>query len=139
MVNLRRTDHEPRIEIMPMIDVIFLLLTFFIYAMVLVIRPELVPMELKQFAAGERAEPTPAVTISIDSTGGLFLDRQAIDLDALISRLREIRRADESTVIYIAADMQGETDRLPVFLDLYDRLAVEGIDVRLVGRPGDGG
>ena len=37
---LRRPDFDARIEIMPLIDVVFLLLTFFIYAMVLMIRAE---------------------------------------------------------------------------------------------------
>ena len=43
---IRRTEHETRIEMMPMIDVIFLLLTFFIYAMALMIRAEMLPMEM---------------------------------------------------------------------------------------------
>ena len=29
---LRRSEHDTRVEIMPLIDVVFLLLTFFIYA-----------------------------------------------------------------------------------------------------------
>ena len=52
MLTIRRTDHEMRIEIMPLIDVIFLLLTFFIYAMVLMVRAELLPVEMHQFSSG---------------------------------------------------------------------------------------
>ena len=37
---LRRSEHETRVEMMPLIDVVFLLLTFFIYAMVLMVRAE---------------------------------------------------------------------------------------------------
>ena len=64
-----------------MIDVVFLLLTFFIYAMVLMDRIELVPLELKPLEAGEfisDASP-PARTVSLDGDGGLFLDREPID------------------------------------------------------------
>ena len=52
MLSIRRTVHETRIEIMPMIDVIFLLLTFFIYAMVLMVRAELLPVEMHGFSSG---------------------------------------------------------------------------------------
>ena len=52
---IRRTDHEMRIEIMPLIDVIFLLLTFFIYAMVLLVRAEMLPMELPEFTSAAPA------------------------------------------------------------------------------------
>ena len=34
---IRRNDHAARIEMLPLIDVIFLLLTFFIYSMVLMV------------------------------------------------------------------------------------------------------
>ena len=34
---VRRHDHTPRVEMMPLIDVVFLLLTFFIYAMVVMV------------------------------------------------------------------------------------------------------
>ena len=64
-----------QVELTPMIDVVFLLLTFFIYAMVLMDRIELVPLELKPLEAGETvsdASPPPARTLSLDGSGGLF-------------------------------------------------------------------
>ena len=44
---LRRSEHETRVEMMPLIDVVFLLLTFFIYAMVLMVRAEVLPVPLE--------------------------------------------------------------------------------------------
>ena len=135
MLRLRRSEHEMRIEIMPLIDVIFLLLTFFIYAMVLMVRAELLPLQLPEFASAEPAEPAPAVTISIDSEGELFLDRDRIELEQLLPALQERIDRDPGIVIYIAADERGTSDRLPGFFALYDRLAREGLNLRLVGRP----
>ena len=86
MLTLRRPQNEPRIEIMPMIDVIFLLLTFFIYAMVLMVRAELLPLQLPEFASGQPATIPPAVTISIDEQGSLFLNREPIILDEVVGR-----------------------------------------------------
>ena len=113
MIALRRPEHEMRIEIMPMIDVIFLLLTFFVYAMVLMIRAELLPVQMQEFASGQPAKPAPAVTIS----------------------LRSVTREDPETIIYLAAEEMGDIDRLPTFLSLYDRLAHADLDIKLVGRP----
>jgi biopolymer transport protein ExbD len=134
-LSLRRTDHDARMEIMPLIDVIFLLLTFFIYAMVLMVRPELVPMEMREFASGVADQPAPAMTISIDADGMVYLDREPITLEQILPRLEEAVAADAATVIYIAADERGTTDRLPVFFDLYDRLANAGLDIRLFSAP----
>ena len=79
-LHLRRPQHETRVEIMPLIDVIFLLLTFFIYAMVLMIRAELLPIKMHAFASSEPATVPPAVTITIDRTGELFFNREPITM-----------------------------------------------------------
>ena len=134
---LRRTQHEARIEIMPLIDVIFLLLTFFIYAMVLMVRAELLPVQMPAFAAGEPARPSPAVTISIDQDGQLFYNREPIEINAILERVKAAMAEDPETVVYIAADERGDIDRLPTFLALYDHLAHAGLNIKLVGRPSE--
>ncbi len=135
MLTLRRTEHEARVEIMPLIDVIFLLLTFFIYAMVLMVRAEMLPVRMPAFSSGTPARPLPAVTITIDRAGALFFNREPIVLDDLRARLRVARAENPRTVVYIATEEEGATDRLPVFLQLYDRLVRSGMDIKLIGRP----
>ncbi|MEE2972073.1 MAG: biopolymer transporter ExbD, partial [Planctomycetota bacterium] len=86
-VRLRRGAPPFHVELTPLIDVVFLLLTFFIYAMVLMDRIELVPLELKPLEAGTvvtDAAPPPARTLSLDGDGGLFLDRQPIELGDVV-------------------------------------------------------
>ena len=135
MKPIRRPDYETRIEIMPLIDVIFLLLTFFIYAMVLMVRAELLPVEMHAFASGEPATVPPAVAITIDRNGSLFFNREQIAMSTVLQRLKAVRDADPDTVIYVAAEATGATDRLPTFLDLYDQLAHAGLNIKLVGAP----
>ncbi len=132
---LRRPQHETRIEIMPLIDVIFLLLTFFIYAMVLMVRAELLPVEMHAFASGEPATVPPAIAITIDRNGSLFFNRELIAMTAVLDRLKAVRASDPETVIYIAAEATGTLDRLPTFLNLYDQLAHAGLNIKLVGAP----
>ena len=135
MKPIRRPQYETRIEIMPLIDVIFLLLTFFIYAMVLMVRAELLPVEMHAFASGEPAKVPPAVAITIDRNGSLFFNREQIAMSTVLTRLKAVRDADPDTVIYVAAEATGATDRLPTFLDLYDQLAHAGLNIKLVGAP----
>lgn len=121
-----------------MIDVIFLLLVFFIYAMVLMVRVDLVPMELHSFETGQPAEPAPAATISIDLTGTIFLDRQEVALRDLATRVEERKALEPATVIYLAvADGVGTTDRAPILQDVWDRLRPTGLTINLVGRPSE--
>lgn len=122
---------------MPLIDVVFLLLTFFIYSMVLMVRAYLLPVELPGIAQGEVGpSDVRAVSITMDSRGQLFLDAEAMGLTAMMERVRTIRADDPEARIYVAADVQGEADRLPAFIDLVNRLRMSGLDeFYIVGYP----
>ena len=125
---------------MPLIDVIFLLLTFFIYAMVMMIPAELMPMQLQTFAAATPARPKPAVTISIMLDGKLFFNREPVNLDSLVPAIRAAKADDAETKIYLALEAgEGTIDRAPLLTELWDRLQFEGLDVHFVGRPKEAG
>jgi biopolymer transport protein ExbD len=140
-VKLRRSEAPFRVELTPLIDVVFLLLTFFIYAMVLMDRVELVPLELKPLEAGmvvTDAAPPPARTLSLDGSGGMFLDREPIALEAVVPTLQATLEEDPETVLYLA-DEVGPTDRIPVLLELWNQLRIAEIPIRMVGRVVDTG
>lgn len=124
-----------------MIDVVFLLLTFFIYAMVLMERIELVPMDLRSFeslTAAPKDDPLPAVTLSLDANGTLFLDRELIAIDDVVPALQATLLDHPETVLYLAiADSIGPTDRVPVLLELWDRLRSHDVQIKLLSKPMD--
>jgi biopolymer transport protein ExbD len=142
-VRLRRPASPFHVDLTPLIDVVFLLLTFFIYAMVLMDRIELVPLELKPLEAGESvadAAPPPARTLSLDGSGGLYLDREPIALDQVVSTLQATLEEAPDTVLYLAvSDEVGPTDRIPMLLELWNQLRLAEIPIKMVGRPGAGG
>ncbi len=135
MLSLRRTNYEPRIEIMPLIDVIFLLLTFFIYAMVLMAPSMLMPMELEQYASAEPAPPQPAVTVSIMLDGSIFVNRQPIALEDVPQRIAELTTEQDSKRVDLAlADGPGTTDRAPIITTLLDELQDAGLEIYFMGQ-----
>ena len=58
-------------------------------------------------------------------------------MEHIVDHLKAAQAENPETVIYIAAEEAGDTDRLPTFLSLYDRLAFADLDIRLVGRPSE--
>jgi biopolymer transport protein ExbD len=136
MLRLRRTPLEPRIELVPLIDVMMFLLTFFVYAQVLTTRVAIVPMELKRFSSGTEAKVPPACSVSIDLDGRVWVDRRESSLDALSGMVEERRKADGRTVVYLAvADGKGAVDRAPILQDVWERLKGSGLTVNIVGKP----
>ena len=138
-VRLRRGAAPFHVELTPLIDVVFLLLTFFIYALVLMERIELVPLELKSLEAGTAvndAAPPPARTLSLDGDGRLLLDRQPIDLEAVVPELQDTLGQDPETVLYLAvSDEVGPSDRTPMLLELWNQLRLAETPIKMVGRP----
>lgn len=132
----RDVSLEPRLEIMPLLDVIFLLLAFFIYAMVLLVRAEILPVQLPELSQGRPATNIEAISISLDAEGSLFVDAKPTDLDAVVSTLADALAAKPGARVYLAADMEGHADRLPTFIELVNRLRGSGIhEFFIVGKP----
>ena len=130
---------EARIELNPLIDLMTFLLTFFIYAVVMMVRVDMVPMELKRFSTGQPAKPAPAATISLDIEGLVYFNKEKITVEEVAPRVKAARDADPTTIVYLAVDHgQGKIDRAPILQDLWDRLKDLGVAVNFVGKPSDG-
>lgn len=140
MRHARRHDLSPRVEIMPLIDVIFLLLTFFIYSLVTMVRAEILPVQLQSLTTGQAAEPASIAALTIDAQGNLFLNRSPIQPDELDQRLNEIAQRDDPPRFFLAledtpdATNEATIDRGPLLISLIERVRQAGLtDFNIVG------
>jgi biopolymer transport protein ExbD len=140
MIKVRREQIELRIEMMPLIDVIFLILTFFLYAMVLMVRVDMVPVPLEMYASGEQPDPTPAVGIVLKIDGSIHVGHDAVEMGDIESSLQTLLQTTPDTTLYLVLEEgEGQVDRGPLLTELWDRMRRAGIEIRLVGQPSDGG
>ena len=95
------------INILPMIDVIFSILAFFIISSLFLTRSQGLPVDLP---SAQTAEPKQSVqlNITIEPDGKLFLDKQPIELDNLKGALTEKIAPDSESVVVINADTKVE-------------------------------
>ena len=136
MLRLRRAEPDMRIELMPLIDVIFLILTFFIYAMVLMVRVDMVPVPLESYASGESPEPDPAIAITLRLDGSIYVGQDDTGLNGMLDSIKASQAENPELVIYLAVEAgEGSTDRGPLLTSVWDRLNRAGIDIKLVGQP----
>ena len=138
MLRLRRAEPDMRIELMPLIDVIFLILTFFVYAMVLMVRVDMLPVPLESYASGESPEPDPAVAVTLRLDGQVFVGQEATSQDGMLDAIRSAQADDPDTIVYLVLEAgDGSTDRGPLLTSVWDRLHRAGIDIKLVGAATD--
>lgn len=132
------TTHEPRMEMTPLLDVIFLLLTFFIYSIVLTVRAQVMPVKLPALTTGQTAgDDVKVAGVTVDAKGGLFLNRQPVTHQELEAKLGELARQPQPPAFYLAIDAgQGEIDRGPLLIEmieLFRKLRIDNLNI--VGAP----
>ena len=104
---INEAEDTYEINILPMIDVIFSILAFFIISSLFLTRSQGLPVDLP---SAQTAEPKQSVqlNITIEPDGKMFLDRQPIKLGNLKAALTEKIKPDSESVVIINADEKVE-------------------------------
>lgn len=124
-------DPSPQINIVPMIDVIFAILTFFIMSTLFLTRSEGLPVNLPQAATG-LSQGDARLVVTIDRAGNVFLNRQPVELDNLESQVRGLVPAGQSPLVIINADEGINHGRV---IAVMDRLrTMEGVRLGIATR-----
>ena len=109
-------DLPPQIYIVPMIDVIFALLTFFIMSTLFLTRSQGLPVSLPTAATAE-AQKSAQVTVTIDQNGKLALNRRPIQLSGLDDQVQEIRGKNRQILVVIEADRRVSHGQVITVMD----------------------
>jgi biopolymer transport protein ExbD len=117
-----------RIEIVPLIDVIFCILTFFILAAVGITRPQGINMTLPE-AKGGQAQLGDTLIVGIDNLEQLYLNQAPITQRQLKQQLQAYVKAKPQGVIVLNADRSVPYARVLQVLDLLQ--SVNGSNVAL--------
>lgn len=98
------SDNPPQINIVPMIDVIFAILTFFIMSTLFLTRQEGLPVNLPKAATSQQAQVPTKITITVDPQGQVSLDKKPTSVDALTEQVRTMVGNNPEAVVVINAD-----------------------------------
>ncbi|MGG6293909.1 ExbD/TolR family protein [Leptolyngbya sp. AN02str] len=109
-------EEEFELNIVPMIDVIFAILTFFIISSLFLTRSESLPVNLPKAASSEVQERT-RITVTVESSGEIALNREAIAIEGLQAGVRRLMNTTQETVIVINADEAVSHGRVIAVMD----------------------
>lgn len=127
MKRVRRLSSDVHVELTPLIDVVFLLLTFFLFAIVMMVRADVLDINLPELAAGRPATQTIPITIVVTESGDLLVNTQAVELDAVVEHVRGLREDLEEgavSALVLAVDTQSPAG---VLISLADTLTGSGL------------
>ena len=105
-MRLRRNKKNPRVEMLPLMDVVFLLLVFFIYSMVLMAVHRGTPLTLPVSGTAMH-EPVSVLALTIKADGSIFIDKEPVTLPELTNGLKQKQEAakdDNALTLQIFAE-----------------------------------
>lgn len=118
---------------MPLIDVVFLLLTFFIFSVALMVRADALDVTLPSVQAGEAVDRTEVVSVTVLADGTVRVQGEVVGEGDLGARVAEL--AQDETRVLVAADAEASSGAL---LRVLDALAAAGVEhVGVIGRPAE--
>ncbi|OPL13917.1 MAG: hypothetical protein AVO39_09790 [delta proteobacterium MLS_D] len=128
----RSRNRKARIEMIPLIDVIFLLLvTFILFSMTMTAHRGL-SLDLPD-ASTAAVEREPLVVVSVAADGRLFLDGEPLEEGALKQRIAELRRAEPNHRVLVSGDRNASYERIILVMDTLRSAGVPGVILETAG------
>ena len=119
----KRVITPPEIMLSPMIDMIFLLLVFFIVSTMYMSEIKTIPIRLPVAQNAETVSKS-NFSVTIKKDGSVYLDEDQIDVDLLVSNAAMESKRDSSFSVIIRAD--GDTN-YKLVIELMDKLKGAGV------------
>jgi len=112
-----RSKRRARIEIIPLIDIIFFLLATFVIVSLSMVKNRGIHVNLPSASTGTPQEPGDFATISIDAGGGLFFNKQPVTAAQLGGDLKQLVASDADPRVFINGDAKAEFGTAIAVLD----------------------
>lgn len=125
-------EDEFEINILPMIDVIFAILAFFIVSTLFLTRTEGLPVNLPEANTSEPQQPAD-FTVTIEPDGSVFLDELSVTEENLRAQIMQQLEPDQAVLITIKADEQTYHGQVITVMD--ELRAIEGASLGIATMP----
>src|SRR5438045_233191 len=98
--------HKARIEIIPLIDIMFFLLASFMMVSLSQVHMKGMKVNLPTGQSGETQSKKDYISVSVDSNGNPYFDKTEMTYDALTTKLKQVHDENPEAKVFI----RGDTD-----------------------------
>ena len=104
------------INILPMIDVIFAILSFFIISSLYLTKVETIPLNLPK-ASSSNKEDQKSINLSIDSQSRIYINKELIEISNIKQKIGNLS-SDEKSLVIIRGDKEVNYGKIVEVLDI---------------------
>lgn len=117
----RKKRKKPNIDLVPMIDVIFFLVIFFMLFTTLKTSQAGIEVDLPTAEAAANQKPS-SVEVTINKNGLTYYEGVLVDKSSLTSRLSETIRRDPEKIVIIRADREVKYEHVVEVMDIVGKV-----------------
>lgn len=135
-INLQSPVEEVQVQIIPLIDVIFCILSFFLLAALQFTRQQAISVDLPKASTGTATttQVRQTLIVSVDAVGQVFVEQEPVTSEQLYERLQSYRQQNPSGLMVLNASRTSTYNDVVQVLDVLRE--VGGDRVALATLPG---
>lgn len=111
-------ENEARIEIIPLIDIMFFLLAAFMLVSLSMVNRRSVKVNLPTATTATADSQKDFLQLSVDKAGLVFMDKQPVGLNELALQLAGARKTNENLRVFISGDLDARHGDIIRVLDV---------------------
>jgi biopolymer transport protein ExbD len=115
-------DNIAQINIVPMIDVVFAILTFLIVSSLSLSKSEGLPVNLPKASTSQVQDSPAKITVTLDAQGKFMVDKKLVNLDQIESTVRQVMGSNPSALIVLNADKSVDHGNVVEVMDRLRRI-----------------
>ncbi len=123
-----RIERQPKLMIIPMIDIIFFLLVFFMMSTLYMVEQRTMPVNLPQASAAQ-SDLAKNVAITIAKDGAIYVDQEQIPAELFKKRIQAQIARQSDTAFILRADKEAAYGRVVMILDELKGLGIKKVAV----------
>ncbi|MBA4148707.1 MAG: biopolymer transporter ExbD [Verrucomicrobia bacterium] len=118
---------KARIEIIPLIDIMFFLLASFMMVSVTMVRMQSIKMDLPTATQAQRDFKPDIINIAVDKIGDIYIEKERRSFTELQQYLSDRMAANTNLPVYISGDKEASHGAVINVLDLVRRSGVQKV------------
>ena len=120
-------EKKARIEIIPLIDIMFFLLAAFMMASLTMIKMQSIKMNLPTATMATRDFKPDILNISVDKAGDVYVEKKPVNVTELHNILSNKFRANTNVPVYISGDKDATHGSVIRVLDIVRREGIQKV------------
>ena len=136
-VKLDTPGEDLQIQIIPLIDVVFCILTFFLLAALQFTRQQAINVDLPKASTGENSAAnfqikSKILPVTIDAVGSLYIEKEQIKREELEGRLKQYIQANPDGILVLNASRTATYNDVIQILDLLRQIGGNRVSLGII-------